>query len=528
MRAADLDDQTAADAAPAHHRFGWRLTPARWVVAILSLAAIVLSVWHLEAERAGILIEPVPGTGTTPTTVYRLPDAGPAPVVIVSHGFAGSRPLMQATSLTLARAGYAAVAFDYEGHGRNPVPMSGDLDSPEGTALLLMAETRRVIDAALDQPWADGRVAILGHSMGSYIAVRQAVVDDRLAATVAVSMSNDSITATDPPNLLMVQGAWEGRLIPDARAALNLADPDADFGQTVGDPAAGTGRRAVLAPHVEHVGVIWSPFMLREARAWLDATFGHDSHDAPIAEMGGWIALLLVGIVALGWPLARLRERSNEPRPEPLSRRRFLIVALLPAVIVPLVLAPIHTRILPVLVAEYLAMHFALYGAIVLGLLAWWGEVRWPGWAESRRILVLAGLVAFYGICIFGFAMDRYVTSFYPIPIRLLIIAAMAIGTVPYMLSDALMVEGGRAPLWRSMSARGAFLASLGLATALDFDRLFFLLVILPVVLIFFLLFGMMGGWIGRSTARPAAAGIGLGLFLAWALGVTFPMFQAV
>ena len=42
------------------------------------------------------------GTGTTPTTVYRLPDAGPAPVVIVSHGFAGSRPLMQATSLTLA------------------------------------------------------------------------------------------------------------------------------------------------------------------------------------------------------------------------------------------------------------------------------------------------------------------------------------------------------------------------------------------------------------------------------------------
>ncbi|ARE41457.1 Lysophospholipase [Rhodovulum sp. P5] len=527
MRPATRYPDTSAETAPVHHRFGWRLTPARWAVLILSLIAIAVSVWHLEAERAGVLIEPVPGTGTTPTTVYRMKDSGPAPVVIVSHGFAGSRPLMQATSLTLARAGYAAVAFDYEGHGRNPVPMSGDLDSPEGTALLLMDETKRVIDAALDQPWADGRVAILGHSMGSYIAVRQARVDDRLAATVAVSMSDDSITATDPPNLLMVQGAWEGRLIPDARAALERADPEAEFGETVGDPAEGTGRRAILAPHVEHVGVIWSPVMLQEARAWLDATFGRQS-DGPVANMGGWTALLLAGIVALGWPLARLRERTEEPRPVPLSHKRFLIVALLPAVVVPLVLSPVDTRFLPVLVAEYLAMHFFVYGMVVLAMLAWWDEVRWPSRDEVRRILMLAGLVAFYGIFVFGLAMDRYVTSFFPIPIRLLIIAAMAVGTVPYMLSDSLMVEGGRAPLWRSLTARGAFLVSLGIAVALDFDRLFFLLVILPVVLLFFLLFGMMGGWVGRSTARPAGAGIGLGLFLAWALGVTFPMFQAV
>jgi hypothetical protein len=44
---------------------------------------------------------------------------------------------------------------------------------------------------------------------------------------------------------------------------------------------------------------------------------------------------------------------------------------------------------------------------------------------------------------------------------------------------------------------------------------------------LFFLLFGTVSGWIGRTTWRPAAAGVGLGLFLAWALGVTFPMFAA-
>ncbi|MEX5727504.1 dienelactone hydrolase/MFS family permease [Rhodovulum iodosum] len=509
------------------HRFGWRLTPARWAVAILALAAIALSVWQLEAERAGITIERVPGTGTTPATVYRLKDAPPAPVVLVLHGFAGSRPLMQASSLMLARAGYAAVAFDFEGHGRNPVPMSGDLASPEGTALLLMAETRRVTDAALAQPWADGRLAVLGHSMGSYIAVRQAPEDDRIAATVGIAASDDGVTANEPRNLLVVNGAWEGRLVADARSALQMADPAAELGQTVGDPAEGTGRRALLAPHVEHVGVIYAPTTLREARAWLDATFGRSS-DGPVPQMGGWIVLLLAGIVALGWPLARLRDRTHAPRPVPLSRRRFLVAAALPALAVPLMLAPFETRFLPVLVADYLAVHFALYGALVLALLAWWGEVRWPGRAEAWRILVLAALVAFYGIGIFGLAMDRYVTSFYPIPVRGLIIAAMAAGTIPFMLSDALMVEGGRAPLWRSLTARGAFLVSLGLAVALDFERLFFLLIILPIVLVFFLLFGMMGGWVGRATARPAGAGLGLGLFLAWALGVTFPMFQAV
>ena len=503
-----------------------RLSLARWIVAILAVAAIAVSVWHLEAERVGIVVEPVPGTGTTPTSVYRLKGAPPAPVVIVSHGFAGSRQLMQAISLTLARAGYAAVAFDYEGHGRNPVPMSGDLNSPEGTAIKLMAETRKVTDAALNEPWANGEVAILGHSMGSYIAIREARADPRIAATVAMAMSNDSVTATEPRNLLIINGAWEGRLIPDARDALHLADPNARLGQTVGDPAEGDARRAVLAPDVEHVGVIYSPFALREARNWLDQTFGRQS-SGPVVEMGGWIVLLLAGIVALGWPLARLGGETAEPRPVPLPRRRFLIVALLPAIVVPLVLAPFKTQILPVLVADYLVVHFAVYGALVLTLLAWWGEVRWPGWREIGKIVTLAGLVAFYGICVFGLAMDRYVTSFFPEPGRAVIIAAMAAGAVPYMLSDALMVEGGRAPLWRSLTARGAFLVSLGLATALDFHRLFFLLIILPIVLIFFLLFGMMGGWVGRATHRPAGAGIGLGLFLAWALGVTFPLFNA-
>jgi hypothetical protein len=65
-----------------------------------------------------------------------------------------------------------------------------------------------------------------------------------------------------------------------------------------------------------------------------------------------------------------------------------------------------------------------------------------------------------------------------------------------------------------------------GAAVALDFKRPFFLLIIIPVFILFFVIFGLMGGWAGRRTMSPVAVGVGLGLILAWSLGVSFPMFS--
>ena len=135
--------------------------------------------------------------------------------------------------------------------------------------------------------------------------------------------------------------------------------------------------------------------------------------------------------------------------------------------------------------------------------------------------------LAVYGIFVFGGALDRYVASFMPIPARLPIILAIAIGAIPYMLADSLVTEAGRASLWRVLVARAAFIASLGIAVALDFRRLFFLLIIIPVIAVFFTIFGLLGGWVGRRTRSPLAVGVALGVILAWALGVSFPMFSA-
>jgi hypothetical protein len=276
------------------------------------------------------------------------------------------------------------------------------------------------------------------------------------------------------------------------------------------------GRRTVVAPSVEHVGVLYSATALLETRDWLDAVFGRSS-TGPVAATGGWIALLLTGLVVLAWPLAKLLPRSEAPASSP-SLRAFLLAVMVPAALTPPLLTLVDTRFLPVLVADYLAVHLFVYGMLTLGILAWHG-VRighvtwWPGLA-----------LAAYGVFVFGGALDRYVASFMPIEARWPIIAAIAIGAGPYMLADSLLVDGGRTAIWRVFVARGAFLTSLAGAVALDFERLFFLLIIIPVIIAFFIIFGLMGGWVGRRTKSPAAVGIGLGLILAWSLGVSFPI----
>jgi hypothetical protein len=74
---------------------------------------------------------------------------------------------------------------------------------------------------------------------------------------------------------------------------------------------------------------------------------------------------------------------------------------------------------------------------------------------------------------------------------------------------------------------RSVAVLSLGLAVALDFERLMFLVIVLPVIMIFFFLFGALGSRAGRATGRALPVGAGLGLFLGWALAVTFPLFAA-
>lgn len=488
---------------------------ARIGVGLAALAAILLALTMLLREGAGIETTEI-AIGDTPATLYAPPGAEGAPLVVIAHGFAGSRQFMQAFSLTLARAGYAALAFDFQGHGRNTVPMSGDVNAIEGTTQRLIDETNRVIAAGQARPEAGGGLALVGHSMATDVLVRTAQEREDVAAIAAVSMYSEAVSATEPARLLMVTGQWE----PHLRAAAldymaQVASDGAGEGRTVAQD--GVIRRAVVAPHVEHVGVLYSATTLHETRAWLDAAFDRQS-TGPVVQRGPWVALLMAGIMALAWPLCSLLPRRSCAIVP--GWRAVALATTVPALLTPLVLWPIETNVLPVLVADYLAFHLAVYGGLQILLLYALG-LR-PAGGSAWPALALAA----YGIGVFGLALDTFGASFVPHAGRWPIIAAVALGAVPYMLGDALATAGGKAPLARRLAVRSGLFVSLGIAVALDFEGLFFVILILPIILLFFLIYGTIGGWVGRR-AGPVAQGLGLGLCLAWAIGVSFPLFGA-
>jgi len=487
-------------------------------IALIALIAIGLSVFNLERGRSGLEISPL-SIGTTPATFYRKPGSS-GPLVVVAHGFAGSRQLMQAYSLSLAQSGYAVLAFDFEGHGRNRVPMSGDVTAIDGTTALLIAETRRVIAAGRALPGVTDGIALLGHSMATDILVRVAIEERRqgtpIDAVVAISMFSEAVSANVPARLLGISGEWERLLRAVALDAVHQVQPDAVEGETVAAP--GVLRRAVVAPHVEHVGVLYSATALSEARNWLDDTFERGS-DAALVLPGPWILLLMAGIVCLLRPLVSLLPKAAH-RPVSISARRFWISILLPAGLVPLVAVTFYVPFLPVLVADYLMIHLVLYGGLQLALLGVWRQ----GFAGFSLVAIC--LLALWGCLVFGVAMDRYAASFMPNVERFQIVAILAIATVPFMVADAHVSGGGRGVWWRRIAARVAILVSLGAASVLDPARLTFVFIILPVLVLFYLVHGLMGRWVARQSGC-LSAGLGLGLCLAWALGVSFPLFAA-
>ena len=473
------------------------------------LIVIGAALYVLENARAGVEMSTI-HVGETPVTVYE----GEGPAVVVAHGFAGSRQMMQGYGLTLAQAGYRVMAFDFEGHGRHPVPMSGDVTSVDGTTRLLVEQTLRVVDAAGgDQP-----VALLGHSMATDILIRAAIAaPDRIGPLVVISAFSQAVDAIQPRDMLMITGAWEGGLRAFAREAVGMVDPDAGEGDLA--VAGDVRRKAVVAPLAEHVGVLHSRAGRAEAVAWLNMAYGR-SEPGAIAATGPVTLVLLIALVALARPLSRLLPAAPDQPRDPLSGRRFAVLLVAPMLIAPPLAVLVDPHALPVLVADHLAVHLGLFGLIQLALLRYFGvpfgRLSWLG--------TLAVLV--WGLLIFGMALDRYAANFLPIPERALIIVALALGAVPFMLADALVTDGGRASLARRIAARVAFLISLGIAVAIDFEGLFFLIMIAPVIVLFYALFGLVGRWVAQRQGA-VAAGLGLGICLAWSLGVSFPMFAA-
>jgi pimeloyl-ACP methyl ester carboxylesterase len=504
------------------------------LIAVLALVAVGLALWRLLAPFDGITVSQTTVGERTPATVYRPAGEGPAPTVLIAHGFAGSQQLMQPFALTLARNGYLAVTFDFLGHGRNPLPLTGDITEVEGATQNLLDQMADVAAFARGLPRSDGRLALLGHSMASDIIVRFAQqTQEPIVGTVAVSMFAPTITAETPENMLVIVGGLEPQpLLDEAKRAVSLksgveAPPP---GEVFGSFDDGSARGWRISEGVEHIGVLYSQESLRAARDWLNRSFERESQAAATA-WGPWILLLVLAAASLARPAFTLLPAVRaEPTGAGLGWRRVWPVVLLPAVVTPLVLWLLPTDFLPLLVGDYLAAHFGLYG--LLTALALWYVGRGRDIAAQTptlpwaRLALAGAAVAAYAILAVGLPIDSFFISFWPIPERLPLIAALFAGTLPFFLADEWLTRGPDHARGAYPATKAAFLVSLMAAAGLDIEQLFFLFIIVPVMVLFFVVFGLFSRWSYKATGHPAVAGVANALIFAWAIAVTFPMVQ--
>jgi pimeloyl-ACP methyl ester carboxylesterase len=508
-----------------------RLSRLDLALAAVALAAIALGLWHLLGASAGLKIDRI-SVGATPVTIFRPAGDKPAPVVVIAHGFSGSQQLMQPFALTLAQNGYVAVTFDFLGHGRNPDPMPGGLKDQAASGRALLAHLGEIVAFATRLRQGDGRVALLGHSMASDIVVNYAKAHPEIDATVAVSMFSPGVTALSPRNLLVIVGALEPAMLTGEalRIAREAGGDAAQIGVTYGDFKTGTARRGALSPGVEHIGVLYSGASMEEALDWFNAAFDRRGSGF-LDRRGPWLGVLFLGLIALARPLSKLLPQAAS-RPLGFAPRGRALLALAlafgPALLTPLLLWKAPTSFLPLLLGDYLVVHFGLYG-LLTGAGLWYLRTKAPTPAKpvevSKPKLALGALlVATYVICAIGLPIDAFITSFFPGLGRAPIVLALLAGTLPFFIADEFSTRGPGAPKWAYALTKFCFLLSLVLAIALNIRKLFFLIIIAPVILIFFIVYGLISGWTYRRVNHPLVGALALALAFAWSIAATFPI----
>lgn len=479
------------------------------LIATGAIAAALAAVWLLERERAGLTVTDLTVEGT-PVTLWRPKGNAAVPLVVVVHGYAGSRQMMRAVAVTLARSGAAAAVIDLPGHGRHPDPMTGDVTRLDG-ATMRLTETVIAVARALEAKDDIGPgLALLGHSMATDVVIRAAgpLSPD---AVVAVSMYSEAVSPTAPDRLLILSGEWEGRLRMAAIDALRQVDPRAMEGDTA---ARGeVARRAVAVPLVGHVGVLYAPAAMREARDWIAGAVGIPPRGRPSAT-AAWLVLLLGSTVALAYPVAAIFGQPREYAPQHLGRVAWaaLLLPIGPSIAATVAMPHLGDGLAFVPLAAFLAT----WAGLQLAVLSYAGRVP-----RSPLRPCLAATIAFaLWAGLFAFALDRYGASFVPLGPRLVPFMLLIPATLLYAYADAWLAGGTNwAVRW---IARALPLAALLAAMLMD-PPLGVAFTVLPVFILFWLVFGTAAHWMAARAGVGATTPV-LGVMLAWAIAASTPV----
>ncbi len=478
---------------------------------LLGAVLLALALWQILVAGQGLEITTLRSTNPPLTIVAPAGIApGERPLVLIAHGFAGSGTLMRGFAFTLAHAGYATVSWDFDGHGANPVALGARPLIDDADAALAEAQARGLV--------TPGKVAVLGHSMGSGVALQFGQTHPDTAATIAISPVGQTVTQELPRNLLLMAGALEPQFQSTAESLL------AQAGGAGGEIKTGTARQYQVIPNVEHMSIVFAPATQGQAVAWLDSVFGRQPGATAYSDVRMvWYALGLAGVMLIAAALAsRLWDRvyeTDDVAERPLLRR---VAALLGGVIAASALLwlagelGLNMRTLFGLsVGGYLMIWFALAGLVALALL------RAPLALPSARA-VFGGLLVFAALWLgVGLLADVVWYPWLLIWPRLRLWPLAVVCLLPWFIAVGQLVGGSGLAVQLGRWLAHSLVLGAGLFLALQLTpAIGFMMLILPALPVLFLVHAIASaphrGW------RPFA--LSGALFTSWMLLAIFPL----
>ncbi len=487
------------------------------VVALL-LAGNGLATRHFEAAGLPITFM-LPSAPDTSEPLEPAAEPGQAPRhepqslpgVIVAHGFAGSSRIMLGYAHALAHAGYAVLLPDLSGHGDNDHRF-------DGNELALAAEIHNAYEALLRQPEVDpGRVALVGHSMGSMAVLAAALESpERYRATVAISPGRVEVTPLTPRNLQLQAGAAEPRFLRNAEHLLELA------GGASADFANGRARELVPVRGAEHLTILFRDASHAAVIRWLDVALGHASGPRAYRDRRilWWLALVCGSLLALSSAAPQHTRHAVDENRIGLIRRPLHWVGVL--------LAPAAGAVVCALLGTVVDLR-SVAGMPIGGAMALWmlvsgliflGVAFRPHRPARRDLTGAIGAFVFLWL-VFGLTAEFVWLTWGLVSPRALRWPLLALACTPWFLA-AELAQGdpqgkGRLVWWllQSLSLSFGLLLLMRLTTGLGWIAL--VLPLLPPILALL-------GCVGSRFNRPWTYGLAAGAFFGWLIVATFPL----
>ena len=457
--------------------------------------------------------------GDTPITLTFKDNRKTKGIVFLAHGFAGSTSFMRPIAVALAEAGYLTVRFDFLGHGRHPLPYSGDITTITGATQKFVDQTNEVISHYLAK-YDHSFSMIIGHSMASDIIIRSASSDIRLNSAVAISAYTDALKSDKPNNVLILNGQWEPQLRAKSLEILkSIGIKNPDEGKTYGSLINNTIRKVEFIKNADHVGVLYSIKTQKELLDWVN--FLNKDNQVFIGNyIGIWTGILFFSIFFLVIVLVKFLNQNASTKYQ-FSYIRFFSLNILACALSPLILHhfkinfvefPAHNHLINQIILISIILSFSIPSAQIREL--------------SRSFNFPLFAILFILFCIlFGSILDSYVSSFLLSGTRVPVFYYCLFGTIPLMVIMQLYYDNYTNG-WIAGNIFKLFLIiSLSTSILLDISQLFIMGYAIILFLAFALIFGFLANMVSRKYNNTLSVGLANGIALAWTFSTALPLY---